>query len=229
MSDQPVRIGIVGDGPTADAYAAAGPVHGVDVVRANAATVLADAAISGVICTDLAATLEALGHGKAVLVDAVALGSLEQLDQVQAAADAAGAVLVIAHPWRFHPVAQSFRATVDAGDLGPPALFHWIDEVHAGWAADGWTPAAGPATGAGIDLALWLLGAVPSRVYARPTAADGVTISIRFEDGANALIEDRRPPVAVAMGTASPGSSGHGAKCAGTSGRMACRSVATVD
>lgn len=203
MSDQPVRIGLVGDGPVADAYAA-GPVNGVEVVRANAVTVLADPAIAGVICTALPAAFEALAQGKAVLIDPVAIGTAEQLDQVQAAADAAGAVLVIAHPWRFHPVARSFRATVDAGELGPPALFHWIDEGSAGWAADGRTQGAGPATGAGIgiDLALWLLGDVPDRIYARPATTDGVTMSIRFQGGANALIDQRRTPPA--------GGDGHG-------------------
>jgi predicted dehydrogenase len=194
MSGQPVHIGLIGEGPIADAYAAAGPIAGVEVVRANAATVLADPEIAGVICTVLPAALEALGQGKPVLLDPAALDSPQQLDEAQAAARTAGVALVVAQPWRFHPVAQSFRAAVDAGDLGVPGFFHWIDEGTAGWTADGQVPGAGPATsaGPGLDLALWLLGDVPVRVYARPTAADGVTISIRFQGGANALIEQRR-------------------------------------
>jgi predicted dehydrogenase len=198
-----LTIGLIGDGPAAAAYSTVAPeIAGLSLVSAAPDALLADPNIYGVIvaCPPTARTRNAraaLEQGKQVLAAAPAAGSPEELDELQRTANAAGVSLMVSQPWRFHEVYRSFRAALDAGDLGPPAFFHWVSEGNPDW------PEAGPtaATGAtvGIDLALWLLDDVPARVYARSVGSDGVTLSLRFRGGANALIEYRaRLPAAGA-------------------------------
>lgn len=194
MTTQPLAIGLIGGGPAAAAYAAVAPkLAGVALVSSAPDVLLADPDIYGVIITsptarasDVRAVLE---RGKHLLVDALVAGSFAELDELRQAARAAGVALVVAQPWRFHEVYRSFRATLDAGDLGPPAFFHWVSEGNRDWLETDLTPAGGATTG--IDLALWLLNDAPGRVYARAAGNDGVTISLRFQGGANALIEHR--------------------------------------
>lgn len=198
MTTKPLAIGVLGDGPAATAYVAvASKLAGVTLISAAPELLLADPDIYGVIvdgslATRAEAVRAALEQGKQVLVEAPMAGTLVELDELRQAASAAGVSLVVAQPWRRLEVYRSFRAAVDAGDLGPPAFFHWVSEGNRDW-LDAGDLEAGPAVGAttGIDLALWLLDDPPDRVYARSVGADGVTISLRFRSGANALIEHR--------------------------------------
>jgi predicted dehydrogenase len=193
MTASPGRIGLLGDGPVADAYAVAlDPLDGVELVRAAGAADLAGPAVAGVIAFTPEAALDVIAHGKSVLVDLPGRVTADQLGQVRAAAEGAGVAVVIARPWRFHEVARSFRTAADAGELGVPAFFHWVDEGDGGWPVGEQSNGAAAGTLAGIDLALWLLGERPARVYARETGGGGVTISLRGQGGANALVE-RRP------------------------------------
>lgn len=195
MTMQSLAIGLIGDGPAAAAYAAVAPkLAGVTLVSAAPELLLAAPDIYGVIVASPPAVRveqvrAALERGKQVLVDVPAAGTLAELDQLHRAAQSAGRSLVMARPWRFHDVYTSFRAAVDAGDLGPPAFFHWVSEGNRDWLETGRTDIAGAI--AGLDLALWLLDDAPDRVYARAVGTDGVTISLRFRSGANALIEYR--------------------------------------
>lgn len=191
----PLAIGLIGDGPAAAAYATAAPeIAGVSLVSAAPDALLADPNVYGlIIATSPAARARnvraALQHGKHVLVDASAAGSPDELDDLKRTASGAGVSLVVAQPWRFHEVYRSFRAARDTGDLGPPAFFHWVSEGNPDWLEAGPTAVAGATQG--IDLALWLLDDAPARVYARPVGPAGVTLSLRFRGGANALIEFR--------------------------------------
>lgn len=199
MTTQPLAIGLIGDGPVAPAYAAvASELTEVRLVSAVPEVLLADPDIYGVIVANpllerVKTVRAALDQGKHVLVEAPVANSSAELDQLRRAAQAAGVSLVTAQPWRFHEVYRSFRTTLDAGDLGPPAFFHWVSEGNRDWLADDDLAVASPAAGAtaGIDLALWLLNDAPDRVYAQSVGSDGVTISLRFRGGSNALIEHR--------------------------------------
>lgn len=190
MTDRPIRIGLGDDGPRAHAYAAViARMAGWELVGAADQS---DSKVSGVICTTRKTAVAAISRGTPVLLDAGA-GTSEQIDQLHSAAVKAGVALVVASHWRFHEVVRSFRVAVDADELGPPAFFHWVDEGNDEWSGD---PRMG--AGIGIDLALWLLGDQPARVYARPTGAEGLTISIRLLNGVNALVERRAMPATEA-------------------------------
>src|SRR5690606_2318891 len=187
------RVAVVGEGPAAAAYAAIPPLDGIALFRATLEDVLADQDVGGVIVASLVAerpdaTLAAIAAGKPVLVESPLAGSVADADRISEAVTAARVPVSTARPWRRLDLFQSFRATVDAGELGPPAFFHWVSEEPAtGLEED--NPAA--VTTAGLDLALWFLADAPDRVFARRTGLGGVTVSLRFRGGANALIERR--------------------------------------
>lgn len=191
--DPPMRVAVVGDGPAAAAYAAISPVDGIALFRATLEDGLANQDVGGVIVASPVterpdAALAAIAAGKPVLVEAPMAGSVADADRVSEAAAGAQVPVSTTRPWRRLDVFQSFRATVDAGELGPPAFFHWVSEDPSTGPEDD-NPAA--VTTAGLDLALWFLADAPVRVFARRTGLGGVTVSLRFRGGANALIERR--------------------------------------
>ncbi|MDQ3695841.1 MAG: hypothetical protein M3464_19810 [Chloroflexota bacterium] len=193
-----LTVGLIGDGPIAGAYQeAVGRIDGVALVSAPVDALLADADITAVIIAapvnGWAAITAAVGGGKHVLVDPALVGSPGELAAVLATAAVANGSVLVARPWRWHEVCRSLQAAVDAGDLGPPAFFQWVSEgctvLTNGGPATKTTP--GLAAIIGLDLGLSLLGGEPARVYARSIDSGGRVVSIRFANGANALIEWR--------------------------------------
>lgn len=203
MSHDPTwRVAITGGGVAAASYAALSPQAGLTLCRATLEDALADPGVRGVIVTAPladrpAAALAAIARGKPVLTEAPLADSVAGAAQVREAAAAANVPVMTAHPWRWHDAARSFRATVDSGELGPPAFFHWVNEEPV-TGLDDTNPASGVT--AGVDLAIWLLGDEPETVFARRSGLGGVSVSLRFRGGANALIGRRGVAPASAAG-----------------------------
>jgi predicted dehydrogenase len=116
-----------------------------------------------------------LGAGKHVLLATELSVGNDELDTLVAAAKQAGAQLAVANPDRYLPSRQLIRQQLDAGQgkLGETGLVR----VHR------WEPAgpaqAEPQTGdlpgplvRDLDLATWLVGSQPERVYALEHRAD---------------------------------------------------------
>lgn len=150
--------------------------------------------------------LMAMRTGKHVLLEKPVCLTLAELDEIQRISRDAGVALLVGQSLRFDHVARALRETVDAGDLGPLALFQWVSNTARPWPGGwrGWqtdpVQSGGMALHLGIhsiDLAIWLMGNPPARVYAQGTnlAAPGLEvndclhISLRFENQANALLE----------------------------------------
>lgn len=204
MSRPPLNVGLLGGNPAALAYqAAVQATSGIRLIVAPAPDLMADPAVAAVIVAavpagDAGIVPALLASGKHVLLDPGTLGLLAAGDKLPAT----GGSLLIARPWRDHEICRSLRAVVEADDLGPAAFFQWVSEDNLVW------PAADPASDSelsapaviGIDLAHWLLGGRPARVYARATGAGAAAISLRFPHGANALLEHRAALAAAGTG-----------------------------
>lgn len=151
-------------------------------------------------------TIAALAAGKHVLVEKPPARSMADFDRMIQAAQASGRRLMVGQTVRFQPAVAAMAARVAAGAIGAPRVLHlswYIGHVWPGawrsWQLD-------PATSGGhiahngmhpIDLAVWLLGGTPVRVFARgwcthapqmPTP-DSFHLTLEFADGALALIE----------------------------------------
>lgn len=150
--------------------------------------------------------LMAMQAGKHVLLEKPVCLTLAELDEIQLAARNTGVVLLVGQSLRFDHITRTLHESVDAGDLGPLALFQWVSNTARPWPGGwrGWQ--TDPAQSGGmalhlgihsIDLAIWLMGSAPARVYAQGAnlAAPGLDvndylhISLRFENQANALLE----------------------------------------
>ncbi len=199
MTGPGVTVGLIGDGPIGCAYReAVGPMDGVALVAAPVDALLADANLAAIIIATpvngwAAAVSAALGSGKHVLVDPAMAATLSESAATLATDPVDSGSVLVARPWRWHEVCLSLRAAVDAGDLGPPAFFQWVSEGCTVRNDDDHAARTTPALAAiiGLDLGMSLLGGEPARVYARSIASGGTVISIRFANGANALIEQR--------------------------------------
>jgi predicted dehydrogenase len=175
------------------------------------ATALADPAVAAVdICTPpdthAAIGIAAAERGKAIHVEKPVALSLAELDAMTAAASRHGVPLMVGQTTRFQPVHQELRAAIDGDAVGRIRMFHLSSYAGHVW-PDGWRAwQLDPARCGGhvihngvhaIDLAVWLLGARPVRVFARevktfapemPTP-DSFHVVLRFDDGALALLE----------------------------------------
>jgi predicted dehydrogenase len=116
---------------------------------------------------------------------------------LHAAARAAGRRLAVVNPDRFLPSRGLVRDQLAAGPLGEPGLIR----LHR------WEPAAERSAGANglpdlllrdLDVALWLAGRRPDRVYAAGRTSGGrfVQVHLGFPGGVMALLDyaDRLPP-----------------------------------
>src|SRR5579859_1357234 len=113
------------------------------------------------------ATLAAVRSGKHVIVEKPAARTVQEIDEVIAAADKAGVHVQVGFNHRYHPALQMARKLVDSGALGP--LFFIRGRYgHGGrlgyekeWRADPTISGGGELIDQGvhlIDLARWFLG-----------------------------------------------------------------------
>ena len=106
--------------------------------RALAADPGIDAAVIGTPNALHAAQATAfLEAGKHVLVEKPMTTTVAEADTMVAAARGAGAWLMVAHCWRFHPDVRALRARVEAGELGAIVKTRGYGG-HAGWGPSGW-------------------------------------------------------------------------------------------
>ena len=180
--------------PTTDAGAifAAPEIDAVDICTASG--------------SHAALTIAAARAGKHVHVEKPAALALADFDAMTAAIDAAGLSLMVGQTARFQPVNREFAAGIAEGLIGRPRMVHVLWYTGHVW-PDGWRSwQLDPALSGGhpvhngvhaIDLAVWLLGATPTRVFARgfrtfaPTMGtpDSFHLTVRFDSGALALLE----------------------------------------
>lgn len=145
-------------------------------------------------------------HGKAVHVEKPAALSVSDFDAMTRAASEHGVQLMVGQTARFQPVHLDLADEISSGTIGTPRVLHLTWYVGHVW-PNGWrgwqldqTRSGGHLVHNGvhaIDLAVWLLDSVPTRVYSRglntfassmPTP-DSFHITVRFDNGSLALLE----------------------------------------
>ena len=175
------------------------------------AAVFADPGVDAVdICTSTEShaplTIAAAAAGKQVHVEKPAALSLDDFDAMAAAARRHGVGLMVGQTARFQPVHREVAAALAEGTIGRPRLVHVLWYVGHAW-PDGWRSWQLDVARSGghpvhngihaIDLATWLLGARPVRVFARGFRSfapamgtpDSFHVTVRFADGSMALLE----------------------------------------
>ena len=167
--------------------------------------VLADPRIDAIVLTvpnhlhrDMA--VRALNARKHVLVEKPLANTVEEVDDMIAAAEANDRILMAAQCRRFFPAVREARKYV--ADLGRPLDITQMLGVHVDAAkADWWKSAAktgGLALGLNgphvVDTIIWLMGEAPVRVYAQTSrlkpeqweGEDQATVVMTFADGSTA-------------------------------------------
>ena len=145
-----------------------------------------------------------LEAGKHVLVEKPMAPTVAEADAMVAAARGAGAFLMVAHCWRFHPDVRALRARVEAGELGEIVKTRGYG-AHAGWGPSGWFTDPELAGGGAlvdmgvhaIDTTRYLLGdPQPVRVcaavgarYGGGAVDDDAVLLIGWSNGANSVVE----------------------------------------
>jgi len=151
-------------------------------------------------------TIIAAGHGKAIHLEKPVALNMNEVDRMLAAVQSAGVSFLVGQTTRFQPVHLEMAAAIAADQIGKPRMLH--ASFYAGhlWPG-GWRAWQLDAARCGghlvhngihmIDLAVWLIGGAPERVFARgfktfspdlPTP-DSFHVTLRFADGAMALLE----------------------------------------
>ncbi|MFD7160582.1 Gfo/Idh/MocA family protein [Kribbella sp. NPDC059898] len=198
-------------------------VHGSDLARAQSvaalcpgavattdlAQVLADPTVDGVDVANASpdharATIAAGQSGKHVHVEKPVALSLADLDRmVEATVDSS---LMVGQTVRFQPSIATLAQAVQAGEIGRPRLTHvsWYTGYvwpggWRGWQLDREKSGGHPVHNGThcLDLAVWLLGREPVRVFARsfPSYASGMPVhdsfhlTVRFDDDSLAMLE----------------------------------------
>jgi predicted dehydrogenase len=145
-----------------------------------------------------------LEAGKHVLVEKPMAPTLAEADAMVEAARRAGAWLMVAHCWRFHPDVRALRARVERGELGEIVKTRSYG-VHAGWGPSGWFTDPELAGGGAlldmgvhaIDTTRYLLGdprpvrvcaAVGTR-YGGYAVDDDAVLLVTWSSGANSVVE----------------------------------------
>jgi predicted dehydrogenase len=145
-----------------------------------------------------------LEAGKHVLVEKPMAPTLAEADAMVEAARRAGAWLMVAHCWRFHPDVRALRARVERGELGEIVKTRSYG-VHARWGPSGWFTDPELAGGGAlldmgvhaIDTTRYLLGdprpvrvcaAVGTR-YGGYAVDDDAVLLVTWSSGANSVVE----------------------------------------
>lgn len=177
----------------------------------DAGAILANGDVDAVdICTPsethATLTIAAAEHGKAVHVEKPAALSLTDFDAMVAATRRHGVPLMVGQTARFQPVNTGIAREIAAGTIGRLRVLHVTWYAGHVW-AEGWRAwqldvarSGGHPVHNGIhalDLAVWLFGRQPARVFARgfrthaPAMGipDSFHLTCRFDDGSLALLE----------------------------------------
>lgn len=172
---------------------------------------IVDASIDAVdICTSpdshASITIAAAEAGKTIHLEKPVALHLREVDTMLDAVERAGVSFMVGQTTRFQPVHLEISEAIASGTLGAPRALH--ASFYAGHLWPGgwrsWQLDAERCGGHiihngihGIDLAVWLMGSAPVRVFARgiktftpgiPTP-DSFHITLRFANGAMALLE----------------------------------------
>jgi predicted dehydrogenase len=145
-----------------------------------------------------------LEAGKHVLVEKPMARTPAEADAMIAAGRRAGAWLMVAHCWRFHPDVRALRARVEAGELGEVVKTRSYG-VHARWGPSGWFTDPELAGGGAlldmgvhaIDTTRYLLGdPEPVRVcaaigtrYGGYAVDDDAVLLVTWSNAANSVVE----------------------------------------
>ncbi|MBI3942433.1 MAG: Gfo/Idh/MocA family oxidoreductase [Chloroflexi bacterium] len=233
MPDQPLQVAVIGCGHMGEQHALAlshfskarcatvyDPVAGraqefarrFGAARANTLNdIWQDSQIEAVVVatptdTHHPYTLAAAQSKKHVLLEKPAALSLAHLQEMQAACDRAGVILLVGQLVRFQELGRALGDSVAAGDVGQPVFFNFVTNVSRLWPGgwEAWQTAPAQSGGMplhlgihGIDLALWLMNSAPVRVYAQ--GANTVISALDLHDyfhmlvtcanGSNILVE----------------------------------------
>ena len=151
-------------------------------------------------------TIAAGEAGKHVHVEKPAALSLADFDAMVRATEGAGTTLMVGQTVRFQPAVAALAAAIADGAVGRPRLAHvsWYTGYvwpggWRGWQLDRARSGGHPVHNGThlLDVATWLLGRSPIRVFARsfPSFAAGMPVHdsfqliVRFEDDALATLE----------------------------------------
>jgi len=111
------------------------------------------------------------GAGKHLLIEKPLATSVSDAEAIALAVDQAGVTAMVDFHNRYHPAILAARARLDRGEMGrPQAMFARLSdriEVATEWLA--WAGRSGPEWFLGphlVDLACWLFGGLPRRVFA---------------------------------------------------------------
>lgn len=177
----------------------------------DAAAVFASPDVDAVdICTPsethAALAIAAAERGKAIHLEKPAALSLVDFDAMVAATERHGVSLMVGQTARFQPVNRDMAREIAAGTIGRLRVLHVTWYAGHVW-ADGWRAwQLDPARSGGhpvhngihaLDLAVWLFGRQPTRIFTRgfrtfaPTMGipDSFHMTVRFDDGSMALLE----------------------------------------
>lgn len=198
-------------------------------------SILADPATQGVyVCgrTDdhIPRARAAIAAGKHVIIEKPPARRLRDFDALTDDARRVGVRLMVGQTVRFQPAISTLARDAAAGGIGVPRVLHLNWYVGHVWPG-AWTSwQLDPRRSGGhlvhngmhpLDLAIWLLGARPVRVFTRgwcthapdmPTP-DSFHVSVRFDTGALALLE-------VSYGLRTPGDVLRRTVLYGTSGTL---------
>ncbi len=150
------------------------------------------------------AVLEAVKHGKHVIVEKPIALRLKDADEMIRSAKAAGVKFMVAHCLRFWPEYLVIKRLVENGEIGEPrvARAYRLSEYPA-WSKERWHRELGKSGGVIVDLSIhdidflrWVLGDV-EEVFARGgvlgkhggDAIDHAHIILKFKKGCIAYVE----------------------------------------
>jgi len=112
-----------------------------------------------------------LAAGKHLLVEKPLATTVEDAEAIAAAARKAGVLAMVDFHNRYHPALVPIKRRLEGGELGRPQMLYarLSDRIEVATEWFAWSGRSGPEWFLGAhlaDLACWLLGAWPTRVYA---------------------------------------------------------------